>query len=75
MADPQNVHRDHFIRVPQRSAGEILLETSRYRLSRTPAVIARAGTDQGEHNFKVLSEFLGYDSDRIADVFASLCME
>jgi len=75
MNDPQNVQRGHFIRVNQNSAGEMLLENSRYRLSRTPAIVTQAGPDQGEHNFDVLSEVLGYDDDRISDVFASLCME
>ncbi len=75
MADPQNVSRDHFIRAQQSSAGELLLESSRYRFSRTPAVVTRAGPDQGEHNFEVLAEVLGYDGDRIADIYASLAME
>ena len=75
MSDPQNIQRGHFIPLQQTSAGEMVLENSRYRLSRTPAVITRAAPDQGEHNFEVLSEVLGYNDDRIADVFASLCME
>ena len=75
IADPQNIQRGHFIRVPQNSAGDMLLENSRYRLSRTPAEISRAGPDQGEHNFEVLSGVLGYDDDKIAGVYASLCME
>ena len=75
MADPQNVERGHFIRLPQASVGEVMIENSRYRLSRTPARVERAGPDQGEHNVEVLSEVLGYDSDRIADIYASLAME
>ena len=75
MADPQNVSRDHFIRAQQSSAGDLLLESSRYRFSRTPAAVTRAGPDQGEHNFEVLAEVLGYDGDRIADIYASLAME
>ena len=75
MADPQNVARGHFVTVKQASVGDVMIENSRYRLSRTPALVTRAGPDQGEHNFEVLSEILGYDSDRIADVYASLCME
>ena len=75
MADPQNVSRGHFIQAEQSSAGELLLENSRYLLSRTPAIVRQAGPDQGEHNFEVLSEVLGYDGDRIADIYASLAME
>jgi len=75
MADPQNVARGHFIAVEHSTVGEMKLENSRYRLSRTPAVVTRAGPNQGEHNFEVLSEVLGYDGDKIADVYASLAME
>ena len=75
MADPQNISRGHFIKTEQTSAGELTLENSRFRLGRTPAVVTKAGPDQGEHNFEVLSELLGYDGDRIADIYASLAME
>ena len=75
IADPQNVARGHFISVEHSTVGEMKLENSRYRLSRTPAFVTRAGPNQGEHNFEVLSEVLGYDDDKIADVYASLAME
>ena len=75
MADTQNISRDHFIKIDQTSAGKMTLENNRFRLSRTPAIVNKAGPDQGEHNYEVLSEVLGYDSERIADVYASLAME
>ena len=75
MEDIQNISRGHFIKAEQTSAGELTLENSRFRLSRTPAIISKAGPDQGEHNYEVLSEVLGYDSERIADIYASLAME
>ena len=75
LVDPQNIENNHFITVPQSSVGDLVIENSRYRLSRTPAETTHAGPDQGEHNFEVLSEILGYDGDRIADIYASLAME
>ena len=42
---------------------------------RTPARITRAGPELGEHNAYVLGEILGYDDDRIGEVFASLAMQ
>ena len=38
-------------------------------------MITRAGPELGEHNFYVLGEVLGYDADRIADIYAALAME
>lgn len=75
ITDPQMVAREHFVRVPHSSVDEVMIENSRYRFSRTPAVVPRGAPDQGEHNFEVLSGILGYDDDRIADVYASLAME
>ena len=75
MADPQLAHREHFIEVPHSACGSFVVEASRYRLSDTPARTTRAGPTLGEHNYEVLSEVLGYDDDRIADVYAALAME
>ena len=69
-ADPQLRHRDHFRTVANASAGELVVEGSRFQLSRTPARVGRAGPELGEHNFRVLEEILGYDSERIADLLA-----
>ena len=75
MADPQLRHRNHFRLANHASVGELVVEASRFRLSRTPADIGRAGPELGEHNFRVLEEILGCDAERIANVLASGAME
>ena len=68
--DPQLAHRNHFRRVPQAYAGETVVEGSHYQLSRTPSTALWGGPPIGEHTFEVLSDMLGYDGDRIADLAA-----
>ncbi|MDP6374435.1 MAG: CoA transferase [Pseudomonadales bacterium] len=74
-ADPQLGFRDHFVPTQHASLGEVIVEGTRFKLSRTPARITRAHPGLGEHNAQILFEILGYDVDRAADVFASLAME
>ena len=74
-ADPQFQHRNHFIEVPHTATGSLVVENTRFQFSRTPGRVLRAGPELGEHNFHVLKEILGYDDDRIADIYASLAME
>ena len=69
--DPQLAHRNHFRRVPQAYAGETIVEGSHYQLSRTPSAALWGGPPIGEHTFEVLSDMLGYDGDRIADLAAA----
>lgn len=70
MVDPQLVAREHFISVPHASLGEFVVENSRFKLSRTPALITRAGPEMGEHNVEVLENILGYDCDQLADALS-----
>ncbi len=70
VSDPQLIHRDHFRRVPQAYAGETVVEGSHYQFSRTPSSVLWGGPPIGEHTFEVLSEMLGYDGDRIANLAA-----
>ena len=74
-SDPQLTHRHHFVRADHASLGELVVEGSRFKLSRTPADLRRAGPELGEHNVHVLETVLGYGPDQIADVFASMAME
>lgn len=73
-ADPQLEHRGHFVAVPHSGLGEMVVEGSRFKLSRTPGGPRRAGPELGEHNAQVLTELLGYDDERIANVFAALAV-
>ena len=51
------------------------MEGSRFVLSRTPARMRRAGPTFGEDAFEILSENLGYDADRIAELAAAGLLE
>ncbi len=75
MHDIQLLHRGHFASVTHSSVGELIVEGTRFKLSRTPAHVEKAGPELGEHNVQVLTDILGYDSDRMADIYASLAME
>ena len=74
LADPQLAHRGHFVRLdhPQRGC---LVEASRCRLSRTPGSPRRYAPQLGEHTVEVLTGFLGYDADRVADLAAAEVLE
>jgi crotonobetainyl-CoA:carnitine CoA-transferase CaiB-like acyl-CoA transferase len=65
-ADPQLLHRGHFIRVPHAELGEVWLEGSRFQLSATPATVRSAGPVYGQHNDVVLRDILGLDDEAIA---------
>jgi crotonobetainyl-CoA:carnitine CoA-transferase CaiB-like acyl-CoA transferase len=63
--DPQLRDSPHFIEVPHARHGPVLVESTRYSLSRTPAVVSRGGPTIGEHTDRVLRTILGYDDARI----------
>ena len=67
--DPQLAARGGWVvRVPHPVMDEIAVGASPIRMSRTPADIATAGPTLGQHTFDVLSDLLGYDADRIAEL-------
>lgn len=74
-ADPQLAHRQAFVEVAHAVHGTTWVENSRFRLSRTPALVERAGPTFGEDVEHVLGELLGYDIDRIADLAAAEALE
>ncbi len=69
--DPQLRHRNYWVQVDHGSLGTTWVEGTRFHLSRTPADVYRAGPTLGEHNWMILNEILGYDTDRIADLAAT----
>ena len=73
--DPQLVHRHHFVTVAHPLISKVVIEGTRFQLSRTPASIERGGPTLGQHIHEVLSSILGYDDDRIAQVVASGAFE
>ena len=75
LVDPQLRHRHHFVQVPHAKLGTTWMEASRFALSRTPAIMWRAGPTLGEDTFEILSQTLGYDTDRIAELAAAGILE
>jgi crotonobetainyl-CoA:carnitine CoA-transferase CaiB-like acyl-CoA transferase len=55
----------HFLEVTHAVHGKALVESSRYRLSRSAAQVERAGPTIGQDNEAVLRELLGYDDAHI----------
>ncbi|MFV0258388.1 MAG: CoA transferase [Acidimicrobiales bacterium] len=68
VTDPQLVQRDHFHRLPHPVYGHTWAEQYGFRMSRSDGTPRRAGPTWGEHNYEILSEVLGYDGDRIAEL-------
>ena len=64
--DAQLSHRGHFVELPDPLHGTTMVEGSRFRLSRTPARVERAGPTLGRDNQDVLETILGYSPKRIA---------
>lgn len=74
LADPQLVHRDHFVEFDH-PLGRRLVERARVRFSRVPAGVDRSSPLLGEHTFDILTGTLGYDGDRIADLAVAEALE
>ena len=73
--DPQLAALGHFPTVVHAEVGEVPVEASRVRLSRTPATLPRPAPLIGEHNQHVLSDILGLSEDEIIEVVASGALE
>jgi benzylsuccinate CoA-transferase BbsF subunit len=69
--DPQLRERGHWVAHVHTRQGDTLVEGPRWRLSRTPPAVAGPAPCLGEHTFEVLTEVLGYDADRIAELAAA----
>ena len=74
LADPQFAARGHFVELehPNRYC---VVEATRFRLSRTPGYPRRHAPLLGEHTFEVLTDLLGYDGDRIAELAVAELLE
>jgi formyl-CoA transferase len=66
-ADPQVRHIGAAAPVRHPRLGELNLVNQAVRLSRTPATMARATPERGEHSDEILRE-LGYDNARIGEL-------
>ncbi|MCP5031637.1 MAG: CoA transferase [Actinomycetia bacterium] len=75
LSDPHLQARGWVVDVPHPVMDMIPVGTSPVRLARTPASIPTAGPTLGQHTFEVLTELLGYDPDRIADLAVAEILE
>jgi benzylsuccinate CoA-transferase BbsF subunit len=75
LRDEQFVARDHFVELDHELYGTTVVQGSRYRLSRTPAVVDRAAPTLGRDNDHVLRDLLGYDDARVASLAALGALE
>ncbi|MEX2081094.1 MAG: CoA transferase, partial [Dehalococcoidia bacterium] len=75
LADPQLAHRGHFITVDHPEVGSVPIESSRLRLSRTPARVPSAAPTMGQHNEFVLRDILGLSDDQVVEVVAGGALE
>ncbi len=75
VTDPQLLYRDHFHEVPHEIYGHTWAEQYGFRLSRSDGTPRKAGPLWGEHNFDVLSDMLGYDGDKIAEMVIAGVLE
>ena len=55
--------------------GKTWVEAPAFRLHRTPGRIAWAGPTFGQHLWEVLTDVLGYDDDKAADLLATGAFE
>ncbi len=69
--DPQLIHLGHFVQLPHSEHGTIVVEASRMDLSATPADVRGSPPILGEHTVEVLTEVLGYDDERLGDLFGA----
>ena len=73
--DPQLAARGYLTEIVHPLHGKTVVEGPRFRLSRTPASIARPAPTVGGDNQYVLESILGYDQDRITALAAAGALE
>jgi len=73
--DPQLAHRKHFVDVDHPLLGSVPVESSRLRLSQTPARAPTHGPMYGEHNDFVLRELLGLSEEETIELVTSGALE
>jgi len=75
MDDPQLAHLGHWVTLPHPEHGTIVVEGTRMALSDTPAEVSGVPPVLGQDTVEVLTELLGYDGDRLGELFAAGALE
>ncbi len=75
VADLQAQHRRHFREVPHEKQGTTWVEGPRFQMSRTPGDVLRGAPTIGQDTFEILTDVLGYDGDRIAELAIAELLE
>lgn len=73
--DPQLGHRDWTTMVEHERIGRLLIGTTPQILSDTPARFPEPGPPLGQDSFDILTDLLGYDPERIAELAATEVLE
>ena len=68
VADPQLVHRGTPVQVPHPHHGQVWVENTQARWSRTQPAPTFAGPPVGHHTQLVMEQILGYDSEKCSDL-------
>jgi crotonobetainyl-CoA:carnitine CoA-transferase CaiB-like acyl-CoA transferase len=73
--DEQLAHQHHFVTVPHSEHGTVVVEANRMGLTATPGTIRSGPPVLGEHTIDVLTELLGYEEERLGDLFAAEALD
>ena len=71
VADPQLQHLRHFVEVPHPHHGTVTVEAARVDLSATPSNVPHGAPILGLDTIEVLTTLLGYDDDRVGELYGS----
>lgn len=74
-ADPQMAHRGHFTRTAHAVHPDLVVEASRFVLSRSAPAVYDPPPTLGQHAWEILHDLLGYDDERIAELAAAAVLE
>ena len=69
--DPQLAHRGHYVELPHPEHGTVVVERTRMALSATPGRVEGVPPFLGQDTVEVLTGTLGYDDERLGELFAS----
>ncbi|MFN0028607.1 MAG: CoA transferase [Acidimicrobiales bacterium] len=73
--DPQLAHRGHFTRTDHAVHPGLVVEASRFVLSRSAPTSYGPPPTLGQHGFEILQQFLGYEEGHIANLAISGVLE